>query len=68
MDGQREAIDMADNEQREDDEGPPAEAAPKRKPYEPPAIVAAEVFETLALSCNKTPHTGSCIVRPPPHS
>ncbi len=25
----------------------------RRKPYEPPAVISDEVFETLALSCAK---------------
>ena len=27
---------------------------PKRLPYEPPAVVSEETFETLALGCAKT--------------
>jgi hypothetical protein len=27
------------------------EQAPRRLPYEPPAVISEEVFETLALSC-----------------
>ncbi len=33
-----------DNHQQEPD---------KRLPYEPPAVISEEVFETLALSCSK---------------
>jgi hypothetical protein len=34
---------------------PEAEPQPDRKrlPYEPPAVISEEVFETLALSCAK---------------
>jgi hypothetical protein len=34
---------------------PPPESQPDRKrlPYEPPAVISEEVFETLALSCAK---------------
>lgn len=39
-------------------EKPPETAAsgeePKRLPYEPPAVVSEETFETLALGCAKT--------------
>lgn len=31
----------------------PAPEQPKRKPYEKPAIVSEECFETLALACGK---------------
>ena len=35
----------------------PKQAPPRtdrpRKPYEPPAVISDEVFETLALSCAK---------------
>jgi len=31
-----------------------------RLPYEPPAIVSEEVFETLALGCSKTSSNGTC--------
>jgi hypothetical protein len=29
-------------------------------PYEPPAVISDEVFETLALGCNKVSHRPSC--------
>ena len=29
-------------------------AKPEREPYEPPAIVSEESFETLSLTCGKT--------------
>ena len=32
---------------------PDAEGEPERLPYEPPAVVSEEVFETLALACGK---------------
>lgn len=32
-----------------------------RLPYEPPAIVSEEVFETLALGCSKTSSQGTCL-------
>lgn len=35
--------------ERDKDEGAQAE----RLPYEPPAVISEEVFETLALSCAK---------------
>ena len=31
----------------------PDDEAPARLPYEPPAIISEQVFETLALSCAK---------------
>ena len=36
---------MSDTENREN---------PEREPYEPPAIVSEETFETLSLTCGKT--------------
>jgi hypothetical protein len=37
---------------------------PKR-PYEPPAIVSEQIFETTALACAKKPaQGGKCIFRP----
>ena len=39
------------------DDNPPesgAPEAPERLPYEPPAVVSEETFETLALGCAKT--------------
>jgi len=32
----------------------------KRLPYEPPAVVSEDVFETQALTCNKTPGEFGC--------
>jgi hypothetical protein len=32
---------------------PDTQADQKRLPYEPPAVISEEVFETLALSCAK---------------
>jgi len=32
----------------------------ERLPYEPPAIISEEVFETLALGCSKLSSQGSC--------
>jgi hypothetical protein len=32
----------------------------ERLPYEPPAVVSEEVFETLALGCSKTSTQGTC--------
>lgn len=33
----------------------------QREPYEPPAVVSEEVFETLASTCGKNPNQGgSC--------
>ena len=39
----------------------------EKKPYQPPAIVAEEVFETLALACAKDPG-GLCEFNPPTKS
>lgn len=38
---------------KDDKDTQPAEAAPakRRLPYEAPAVISDEVFETLALSC-----------------
>jgi hypothetical protein len=42
---------------------PPAsqKSPPERLPYEPPAVIIEEAFETLALSCGK----GNGICLPP---
>ena len=42
----------------------PAEPA-ARRPYEPPAIVSEQIFETTALACGKLPaQGGKCNARP----
>jgi hypothetical protein len=42
----------------------PAEPA-ARRPYEPPAIVSEQMFETTALACGKRQSEGGkCNVRP----
>ena len=36
-----------------------------RRPYEPPAIVSEQIFETTALACGKRPaQGGKCNARP----
>jgi hypothetical protein len=65
-----ETKDAIDETQRAADETPAsappsAEAAPpvpspKRLPYEKPAIVSEEAFETLALACGKFSGRLSC--------
>jgi hypothetical protein len=36
-----------------------------RRPYEPPAIVSEQIFETTALACGKRPaEGGKCNSRP----
>jgi len=36
-----------------------------RRPYEPPAIVSEQIFETTALACSKRPaQGGKCNARP----
>jgi hypothetical protein len=47
---------MSDNRIKHDGVGDPSRDDVAKKPYETPAIVSEEVFETLALSCTK--HTG----------
>ena len=32
----------------------PEEPTGAREPYEPPAVISEEVFETLAVACGKT--------------
>lgn len=32
---------------------PASDDPPERLPYEPPAVISEEVFETLALACGK---------------
>ncbi|GAB4527573.1 MAG: hypothetical protein Tsb0020_45040 [Haliangiales bacterium] len=36
-----------------DTDSPKRDERPPRRPYEPPAVISEEVFETLALSCAK---------------
>ena len=36
-----------------------------RRPYEPPAVVSEQIFETTALACSKRPaQGGKCNARP----
>jgi hypothetical protein len=40
-------------------------AGPGKRPYEAPAIVSEQIFETTALACGKLPGQGAkCIARP----
>jgi hypothetical protein len=41
-----------DNDQAKNDRAPDGDEP--RLPYEPPAVISEEVFETLALACTKT--------------
>ena len=42
-----------------------ATGEPARRPYEPPAIVSEQIFETTALACAKRPaQGGKCNSRP----
>ena len=51
------------------DQDPKGHDAPaERLPYEPPAVISEEVFETLALGCNKTGTQQSCRLQPPAKS
>ena len=44
---------------------PGATAEPARRPYEPPAIVSEQIFETTALACAKNQgQGGKCNARP----
>lgn len=44
-------------------ENRPADAAAGKKPYEKPAFVREQVFETMALACGKiNPTSGACKV------
>jgi hypothetical protein len=47
---------------REAPERPEHDAAAGKQPYERPAVISEEVFETLALSCGPGPTT--CILPP----
>jgi hypothetical protein len=47
---------MADRD-RSESEG--TDAAPQRRPYEPPAIEESSEFETLSLACGKG-NPGAC--------
>jgi len=41
------------------------EAGPGKRPYEAPAIVSEQIFETTALACGKRPaEGGKCNLRP----
>ena len=43
----------------------PEPAEDKRRPYEPPAIVSEQIFETTALACAKRQGQGlKCLFRP----
>ena len=46
-------------DRKDHEEKPPRE----RLPYEPPAVISEEVFETLALSCGKDGPI--CLGQPP---
>jgi hypothetical protein len=40
-------------------------AVPGKRPYEAPAIVSEQIFETTALACGKLPaQGGKCTARP----
>ena len=40
-------------------------AAPGKRPYEAPAIVSEQIFETTALACGKRPgQQFTCMTRP----
>ena len=44
---------------------PEAHREQARRPYEPPAIVSEQIFETTALACAKRPaQGGKCNVAP----
>ena len=44
---------------------PEAAQEQARRPYEPPAIVSEQIFETTALACGKRPaQGGKCSARP----
>ena len=44
---------------------PEREGEPSKRPYEAPAIVSEQIFETTALACGKRPaQGGKCNRRP----
>lgn len=44
---------------------PEATGQQARRPYEPPAVVSEQIFETTALACSKRPaQGGKCNARP----
>ena len=46
-------------------EQPERGAEQGKRPYEAPAIVSEQIFETTALACGKLPaHGGKCNARP----
>jgi hypothetical protein len=46
-------------------EQPERGAEQRKRPYEAPAIVSEQIFETTALACGKVPaQGGKCIGRP----
>jgi hypothetical protein len=46
-------------------EQPERGAEPRKRPYEAPAIVSEQIFETTALACGKLPaQGGKCNARP----
>ncbi len=54
-------------DQERNHEVPPA-GRPPRRPYEPPAIVTEETFETMATGCNSAPSQEVCEFNPPTSS